>query len=208
MTLVLSACGGANGSYAFAPANLARPEHANSWMSGQNVKQGSELLYVGDAGTDEVDVFGDFPEHTRLVGVLTGFHKPQGMCVDRTGDVFIANNSSGVVDEYRHGGTTPINRYDSEGSAVGCSISASGDLAVTDQTTGKGSGQVCIWEGGGRGRPQCAHGTTSCYYLWTFGYDDKGNLIGNGTERRTTKVTQCELRSGSSNLIALSRIGF
>jgi sugar lactone lactonase YvrE len=68
-------------------------------------KRKSALMYVGDWATNDVFVY-DYRSGSS-VGTLRGFDAPYGMCVDKKGDVYIANFYGGNVVEYTHGGTTP-----------------------------------------------------------------------------------------------------
>jgi hypothetical protein len=171
-------------------------------------KKGAPLLYVGDWSTNDVFVFSGFPKNPQLAGTLTGFDVPYGMCIDKKGDVFISNYAGGEVYEYAHGGTTVLNTYVTSGYAVGCSISAHGDVAVTDETGpgGQGAGQVCIWRRG-KGTSTCHGPGSRCYnYLWAFGYDNTGNLIGNTSPGidRGLPIEQCAILAGASSVIELS----
>ena len=56
-----------------------------SWID-PSAKKGA-LLYASDSAADVVKVF-SYPRG-KLVGTLTGFQTPQGMCVDKAGNVFI-----------------------------------------------------------------------------------------------------------------------
>src|ERR1700722_2699863 len=117
--VLLAACGGSTGS-ALTPLAAQRTSSGQhtSWMSPLASKK-SKLLYVSAFNGSDVTVY-DFPSGTQ-VGSLTGFSSPAGQCVDANGDVFIANFDSGAVDEYAHGGTTPIKTFATSGSAFGCS---------------------------------------------------------------------------------------
>ncbi len=53
---------------------------------------GQRILFVSDDGTNDVDMF-DLPAMT-LVGTLTGFSEPQGMCTDKSHNVWITNTGT------------------------------------------------------------------------------------------------------------------
>ena len=84
------------------------PDHGPSWMAPGAMTK--DLLYVSNLAANTVAVY-SYPQD-KLVGTLTGFHKPDGICVDKKGNVWIVNNevsqSSEDVVEYKHGGTKPI----------------------------------------------------------------------------------------------------
>ncbi len=180
------------------------PGRDQSWMTPDSKIRAGPLLYVGN-GENDVLVFSGFPKKPKVVGTLTGFEGPLGMCVDKRGDVFIANDG-GSVDEYAHGGTTVLASYSTNGQAIGCSISARGDVAVTDiyRESGSATGQVCVWKGG-KGNSTCYRDSAVCPIMYTFGYDDKGDLIGEGY---AAGVNVCELPARASQMVQLSLSNF
>jgi len=181
-----------------AQSGAVRPDRGKSWMKA-NASQA--LLYFDDDVTNDTYVY-DYPSG-KLVGKLTGFHDPQGMCVDKKGDVYITNSQFGLLFEYAHGGTEPMNVYEDPGDRfVGCSVSATGDVAAT-------GGNICIWKHGvAHDRPTCIDGNKSmgCVDLSTFGYDHVGDLIGLGTTS-LGKATVCMIRAGNTTMEKLSTSG-
>lgn len=178
-------------------------DHGKSWMTPDKKKKKSSLLYVGDWGTNDVYVFSGFPKSTKLVGTLTGFDEPYGMCVDKKGDVYVGNFGNGETIEYAHGGTSALNTYTTSGYTIGCSVDASGDVAATDFYTSTGAGEVCIWKGG-KGSASCYSDSSVCYYMWTFGWDSSGDLIGVG---EYSGIDECMLPKGGSSMETLSPSG-
>ncbi|MGC9993550.1 MAG: SMP-30/gluconolactonase/LRE family protein [Candidatus Cybelea sp.] len=201
---MLAGCGGSQppiGAPGAMPQTTAIATHVDrgtSWMlpGAQDTKK---LLYVSDSATDDVYVY-DYPKGM-AVGKLTGFDYPDGQCVDASGDVYITNFEGGNVVEYAHGGTEPIKTLTTNGNAVGCSVSPSGDLAVTNFSTKKGPGNVLIFKSGS-GEPTAYSDPSDCYYLWPAGYDDNGNLFAEG---EYTSVGVCWLPAGGTSM---SAIGF
>jgi len=165
------------GLQTFDVSGLANRDRRRSWMS-PNVRKGA-LIYISDRGTNEVYAYSY--KTKVLVGTLTGFNNPDGLCVDNAGDVFITEYDAADIIEYAHGGTTPIATLSDAGEKpMGCSIDAkTGNLAVTNfQDTSHGSGNVAIY--------QAASGTPTIYadpsiynYLYCV-YDGKGNLYVDG----------------------------
>jgi hypothetical protein len=152
------------------------PDRGRSWM--EPGVSSEELLYITNLYDDNVFVF-SYPQ-AKLVGKLTGFNRPGGMCTDKRGDVFIVNNSATVV-EYEHGGTSPIATLsDPVNDASNCSVDPkTGNLAVANITTySSGSGDIAIFAH--------AKGAPTYYYdkaipsMYFCGYDDKGNLFVDG----------------------------
>jgi sugar lactone lactonase YvrE len=85
-------------------AMVVRPDRTPSWMA-PDIK-GQSLLYVTDFSGGEVFVY-SYPQG-KLVGQLTGLNEPNGACVDKTGDVWIADTGASKIVEYKHGGKWPI----------------------------------------------------------------------------------------------------
>jgi hypothetical protein len=157
----------------------------------------SPLLYSGDDGTNDVYVY-EY-KSGKQVGQLTGFDGPYGMCVDAKGDVYISNFDSGTVMEYAHGGTTLLNTYNAGGEPIGCSVDAKADVAVTNFDPGA----VTVFA---RGHPRKAktYSDPDCEVLWTMGYDDKGNLVGEG---EYSSIDVCALLAGAKSMTTLTTKG-
>ena len=67
------------------------------------------LLYVSNQGTGNVTVYTYLNGGGLvLVGTLTGFSRPTGMCTDNLGNVWILDYGTRKIFEYAHGGTNPI----------------------------------------------------------------------------------------------------
>jgi hypothetical protein len=185
-----------------AQAGGVRADGGKSWMKRST---SNALLYFDDDITNDTYVY-EYPSG-KQVGKLTGFHDPQGMCVDQKGDVYITNLQFGLLFEYAHGGTKPINIYERPGSSLtGCSVSGHRDVAAT------GGNEVCIWKGGiSAHSPTCIDGDESigCSGLSTFGYDHDGNLIGVGMMDTISGIstTACMIPAGETAMEKLSMSG-
>jgi hypothetical protein len=107
---VIAALGGCSGS----PAPIPQSQLS---ASAHNVRQGVDrawaaaglgpqnLIYVSNSD-GLVNVY-HYWQRT-LVGVLTDFKQPMGMCVDNEQNVYITDYGAETIVEYPHGGTTPI----------------------------------------------------------------------------------------------------
>lgn len=135
----------------------------------------ADLLYVSDSD-GEVTVY-RYWQRT-LVGILTSFTQPMGMCVNATGDVFIADYAAEKVYEYAHGGTKAIATFDEAPlSPYTCAVNlGTGDLAVANvDRSSSHSGDVAIYAH--------ASGTPTTYKDSELGnfegcaYDSSGNLL-------------------------------
>jgi hypothetical protein len=192
---------------ALAPANakVHTPGAAGAaWLLPQAKRQ--DLLYISDLDAQAVFIY-TYGHGYKLVGELTGFFNPEGLCVDKTGNVYVTNDTSyGVhqITEYAHGGTSPIRTLtDPDGRANGCSVDPkSGDLAVANEWgASDGIGNVTVY-------PQASGSPTSysnpnIYYYYFCGYDNKGNLFVDG-ETQGSVFGLGELAKGGHNLNFIS----
>lgn len=167
-------------------AITAHPDHSRSWMDPDAKKD--DLFYISDNGTDDVYIYAYEPGRGKtLVGTLTGFSSPKGICVDKAGNVFITNQvplrvGPSTVVEYAHGGTHPIaTLIDSAYYPYGCSVDpVTGNLAVTNASTSYsyGPGDVAIYPNA-KGAPINYLDSDFDQYFFC-GYDNKGNLFVDG----------------------------
>ena len=193
-TIVLSACSA--GTPTVAPlsgipqagasamrreGDAASASRGRSWMAPEAVKD--DLIYVSDLLGQVVEIY-TYGHGNKLVGTLTGFFNPEGLCVDKAGNVWVTNDTSvGVhqITEYAHGGTSPIqNLINSNGNVNGCSVDLkTGDLAVTNfWGPTEGAGGVSIYRHA-TGTP-VSYTDPNIHYYYYCGYDDKGNLYVDG----------------------------
>jgi hypothetical protein len=139
------------------------------------------LLYV--AGNHIVQVY------TYPGGAPSGSSNTPGavtaMCSDASGNVFIteapkksSHAGTGYVEEYAHGGTSPIGslQVPTGEMPMDCSSDATtGDLAVTEQKSSNYAPSVAIYAGGS-GTPKILQ-TDAIGADPQCGYDDAGNLF-------------------------------
>jgi hypothetical protein len=157
-------------------------DHSKSWMD-PAAKAGT-LLYISDAGTNDVLVY-SYPK-LALVGTLTGFNQPQGECVDKSGNVWIANTSSSQLLEYAHGGTTAIATLnDANQYPAGCAVNMkNGDLAATNifGTAGPSSvpGSISVYKGAS-GNPKVTS-PAGFFEVYFGGYASNGTLYFDGRD--------------------------
>ncbi|HEY1654718.1 MAG TPA: hypothetical protein VGF86_06370 [Candidatus Tumulicola sp.] len=195
---LLAGCGGNSLQSLPAASSTARALAAGvSWMD-PSAQRGA-LLYASDSAADVVKVF-SYPRG-KLVGTLTGFQTPQGMCVDKAGDIFITNSGAAQILEYAHGGTTPIATLtDSNEHPIGCAISRlNGDLAATnifDDSYSNGS--LSVYRRA-RGTPK-KYTDPQMIADYFCGYDAAGNLFVDGTRPATFAFVFAELPKGGKRL--------
>jgi hypothetical protein len=184
---------GCGAQEASAPTMLlpAAQPAGHSWIT-PNARS-HDLLYVSGA-CGGICVF-TYPGNT-LVGQLSDSNFPYGECVDKAGDVFVADfgGDSGIaaILEYAHGGASPIATLSDPGYyPESCSIDpTTGNLAVTND-----GGPLAIYTGA-KGDP--AYYTDSKAYPNGFcTYDDKGNLFVDGEHVGNGDYALLEMPKGS-----------
>jgi hypothetical protein len=142
-----------------------------------DAKSAPRLLFVSDDATNDVLIF-TMPAMA-LKGTLTGFSEPQGMCSDKSGNIWITNTGTLQIYQYSRAGTLLNTLSDPDGDPVGCAINkANGDLAVTNIFNTSGNATVDVYAN--------ASGTPTSYSNpsqpenFFDGYDGSGNLYVDG----------------------------
>jgi hypothetical protein len=110
--------------------------------------KGRESIIVSDASNDVVDIFDAAGKQTAQ---LTGFSQPQGLALDREGNLYVADTSNSRIQVYAagfNGAPTTIN--DPGEAPVGVAIDKNDNIAVTNIiTTTDGAGSVSFFNKGG-----------------------------------------------------------
>jgi hypothetical protein len=137
-----------------------------SWV--KPAAKADELLYVSDYNLNEVFVLSY--STGQLVGTLSGFNQPGGLCTDRSGDVFVTDGDR--IVEYAHGASQPTTTFTySGGAATSCSVDPkTGNLAVTNFE----KPNIAVFRSGSQ-TPTVV--PISFYAANAVSYDDKGNLF-------------------------------
>jgi DNA-binding beta-propeller fold protein YncE len=161
----------------------------------------SPLLYVSDAGTGEVDAYA-YPGG-KLLGQLTGFVRPAGLCVDSKGDLFVTDLFGHRILEYAHAGKRPIETLTDDNEDPGdCSVNpASGELAVTNVSTYySGPGDILTYSHA-QGKPT-KHEDRAIFYYEFCGYDQSGDLYVDGMSSGNFRLA--ELPAGGTRFKNIS----
>jgi hypothetical protein len=179
----------------FSPA--VHPDQRKSWM--KPAKKTSPLVYVSDVATNDVYVYNyDANKVGSLVGTLTGFSEPQGLCTDGK-HVWVTNTLNESISEYARGGSAPIKvLFDSGFYPVGCSWDkTTGNLAVTNiyQDTGS-SGNIAIYAHAS-GSP-VYHYASNVFNYFLCSFDNNGNLFVDGLATNAGPVALAELAANAS----------
>jgi hypothetical protein len=152
-------------------------QQSRSWMSPQAAKQ--DLVYVSDAGDDDVKVYG--LTHHQLLGTLAGIKQPWGVCADPKGYVWVVAYGTNEIIEYAHAGTTPIQILKTQNTDLyDCAVDpTTGNLAVTNWGPNNWfHGDVLVFPHGS-GTPKAFYGRSLWFYFGCT-YDDQGNLFADG----------------------------
>lgn len=191
------------------PQSVRSGKREQSWIAPGAQRQPS-LLYVSNAGSGDVTIYTYFNGGgLLLVGTISGFSLPTGMCTDNDGNVWIPDFGTGRLYEYAHGGTTPIATIKQRNERpYDCSVDpATGNLAVANQRpNGKYSyGNVTVYPNGShRGTAYVpANGFSEVDFL---AYDNKSDLFVDGAELYGQPAL-FELPKAQSTLTQLSLSG-
>lgn len=157
------------------------------------------LLYVSDVGTGTVNLY-SYPAG-KLVGALSGFQRPQAMCVNKTGDVFIPDLDAFKVFEYRHGAKKSTAVLSDPGQDPDdCAVDPiTGALAVANLSSPySGPGNITIYT---HGKRRVFRDPQIRYYLFC-GYDNQGNLYLDGMSSGNFQFA--ELPKGGTSFVNIT----
>ncbi len=191
--LALAACSSANGLRA-TPAGMAPVQILPQAKSGA-------LLYVSD-GSSAVDIY-TYPA-LKVSGKIDGFEQPEGLCVDKAGDVFVADFGADEMIEYAHGSTKKkaTLKTGTDYNPYACSVDPrTGNLAVTAWRGGDGPGYLLVYAKA-KGKPKMYSDSKFVYALYP-GYDDKSNIWLNGTASGS-KPVYAELPKGKTKFVKVN----
>ncbi|MBV9718245.1 MAG: hypothetical protein JOZ77_02935 [Candidatus Eremiobacteraeota bacterium] len=86
--------------------NGVTPRHLanrHGWIS-PNLKPNTQLLYVSDEGDNLIDVF-TVPDYSLAGQITDGIDQPEGIAVDKKGNLYVSNLSGNTVTVYPRGST-------------------------------------------------------------------------------------------------------
>ena len=177
-------------------SRLVRRSGCYSWMDPSAKTQ--ELLYVSNYEGQSVTVYGW--RSGKLLGTLSCFYQPTGLCVDREQNVYVTDFDTGNTTEFAHGGATPVKILkETIGYPWDCAVDRkTGDVAVVNLYDWLNDrdvpGSVLIYP---HGKQKPIQYQADLQYYYNVAYDETGDLyvvgIGSGVEL-------WELRNGSRAL--------
>ncbi len=174
------------------------PAHYDSRMS-PNANSGA-LLYVSD-GSSHVYIY-TYPA-LKAAGQLSGFTQPEGLCVNKAGDIWVVDYGGDRLVEYAHGSHKPKATLKTPEfhNPYACSIDRqTGDLAVTAYYGGNGPGYLYVYAKA-KGTPK-AYTDANFVYATYPGYDDKDNIWLDGTGKGN-KFVYAELSKGKTKFTSV-----
>ncbi|MBV9233132.1 MAG: hypothetical protein JO030_03750 [Candidatus Eremiobacteraeota bacterium] len=156
-----------------------------------------DLLYISAAATGWVYVY-TYPRG-RLVGSMD-FVEPEGLCADRSGNIFVPDIQLDEIFEFAHGGSTPIQILQGVpyGAPLDCAVDpVTGNLAVTNDSNFPGNVAVYL---NARGTPR--RYTLPRAYPKYCTYNDGGTLFVDGGDQGRSELA--ELPRGANSFEKLS----
>jgi len=171
----------------------------------RNVPQakGQALVYVSDAGVNEVFAFkqtGGSPVET----ISSGLSEPQGLATDENGTLYVANTGLSQVLAFKSGKTTPYLTVNTSGEyPVGVQTDDKGNMWVTNiVSTSGGAGNLQEYDKKGK-----LLQTITCTQLQKYYFDaiDKsGNVFVDGFATLSdTGPAVVEIKAGSTTCTSL-----
>ncbi|MGA8795928.1 MAG: hypothetical protein WB526_02525 [Candidatus Cybelea sp.] len=190
------------GTYTSVKAPKVHRDTRKSHVS-PNAKAVPRLLFIADDDTDDVYIF-SLPAMA-LMGTLTGFSEPQGLCSDKAGNIWITNTGTHQIYQYSRTGTLLKTLSDTNGYPVGCAVyKANGDLAVTNIIGyPSGDGSVDVYANA-TGTPT-VYSSPSQTENFFDAYDNSGNLYIDGFG--SSGFSLSKLPNGSSTMSTVSISG-
>jgi hypothetical protein len=174
---LLSGCASPQAGVVPQTATDASALPGGSWMHPGTSSE--DLTYVSDAD-GEVTVY-DYTTMD-LIGVLADFEKPTGECVDKKGNVYIADAEKEVIYEYAHGGAKSLKTLnDSPYVPNACSVDpTTGNLAVANLGGSDSAGNIAVYTDAS-GKPTL-YTDSSISNFPACAYNSTGTLLVTGTE--------------------------
>ncbi|HEY1427937.1 MAG TPA: NHL repeat-containing protein [Candidatus Tumulicola sp.] len=135
-------------------------------------------VVISDAANNVVDIFS---EAGKQLGQLTGFSQPQGLGLDKQGNLYVADTNNSRIQVYASGFQNAPQTIDDSGqSPVGVAVDRSGNIAVANILTSSGqAGSVSFFSSDGTMLTTLSNANFAKVIFEAF--DSKGNLYIDGT---------------------------
>lgn len=92
-------------------AGVAKAHAGSGWMVPEKKHQ-KALVYVSDQSVNAVEIYSAKGQNPAPIGEITsGISTPDGLAVDKKGNLYVPNAASNTVTVYKPGKTTPFKTY-------------------------------------------------------------------------------------------------
>lgn len=182
--------------------NFTLTRFTRSWVS-PDAKRARKILFESDLGYESVEMF-SLPD-LKLLGVVTGFSAPAGMCSDKKGNVYVVNQAYKFqIIELSHTGSVLRAISDFYAVPQGCAVSPiNGDLAVANIEGESQPGMVSLFPGAASGYDRWLRcPSIGSYYF--VGYDPHGHLFADGGVYNGKGFHLCRGTDDNDNLSEVS----
>ena len=204
MSTLLLGAAGCGAATQLSPASSGPPStrFTRSWVS-PDAKRTRKILFESDLDYESVEMF-SLPD-LKLLGVITGFSAPAGMCSDTKGNVYVVNQAYKFqIIELSHTGNVLRTIGDFYAVPQGCAVNpVNGDLAVANVEGESQPGMVSLFPGAASGYDRwlkCP--SISAYYF--VGYDPRGHLFADGGAYNGKGFHLCRGTDDNDNLSEVS----
>ena len=151
---------------------------ATAFVSNEINAKGGASIIVSDASDNVVDIFNAARKQTAQ---LTGFSQPQGLALDKAGNLYVADTGNSRIQVYAAGFKgTPTTINDPGEAPASVAIDSKGNLGVANiVTTSNGPGSVSFFNKSGSLLTTLSNANFAKVIFDAF--DGKGNLYIDGT---------------------------
>ncbi|MGB8151526.1 MAG: hypothetical protein WCE97_10085 [Candidatus Cybelea sp.] len=186
VTLAFAGCGGQPQGQSTFPEGLTAVRQVN-----QHGKSGSgDLIYAAAIGKSYVLTY----PQGKLVGTISV--GALDSCSDDAGNVFLAGDQ---IEEFAHGGTSPIATFSTPGSPSGCAVDpTSGNLAVV---FARASGNDVAVFPNASGSPTLYDSNLTAFWC---GYDNQGNLFVDGEGQSGASLVELAKNAQSFETLSIA----
>jgi len=171
-------------------ASSVRPTATHNWFS-PDFRSNAKKIYVSDAVNNVVDIFN---VTGTLIGVLSGFSQPQGLAVDRQGNLYIADTNNSQIAVYDSGGQKEAPLADPGEYPVGVDVADNGTVGVTNicSVPSCGQGNIVYYAKGATQPTGTCDVAAYLVRVYFGGYDKEGNFFADGINASgQTEVVEC-----------------
>ncbi|HEY2476999.1 MAG TPA: hypothetical protein VGI19_19620 [Candidatus Cybelea sp.] len=150
------------------------------------------LLFLSDYASGYVNIY-SMPDLV-LKAQFGPWTDLQGECADRKGDVYVVDAEARYLEGLSRAGEGHYILRDGDGTPLSCAVNPiNGDVAVTNNASPPGRGNIVIFPGGGSGYGGPPISVPHMYTYFFDGYDRRGNLWVDGyTKSSTSIIVSCK----------------